>query len=215
MNAPEYIDKTIFKNPVSAPWDDANPYDGVLDVDQYFENVLEKLSDYSKLVFSIGCAELVVAGQSMKNHMDDDAWEYVEACWSYEMSAGYEVPEELEGEYWTGPIKGPIVLSLLTIINTVYGFDEGNSEVDSSFADAIVRTYCGESTSYLKWREELVRRLSIFTERTSGQERLPREVVDFRINILDVVSNRKHYIGNFLSGLDVEGNKYLVPMDRW
>lgn len=209
MIIPGYIERDIFKGCSRQLWSDIQPYENILDSDDRLVSTLTQLRNIDKLVFSIACAELLVAehcGDGVDFH---EPWDFIEACWVHEICHEYDIPEEPEGHRWEGVKKGPVLLSLLTIVNTAYGFDESNAEIDAGFADAVLRTFCGENDKYILWRTELVRRLSQFSRILDWDERLPREAVDFRVSVDEVIKRREILIEENLQILVDHSNIFL------
>jgi hypothetical protein len=198
--------------PLVHKWDDWDPYPLIAPTDADVEEQLSRISDFGKLVFSTGCAEWVV--WRFADHVKDErALQFIDACWAYELSPNFEVPEELDDEEWEGPVLGPICLALTTILNTRYGFDERNAEVDAAFAEQVVLHVLPDRTLYLRWRDQVIERLLTIAPADRSNPpgpRLPRAVLDPKVPIdesaLDVL------LEPALRGLQLEGNPFVTKV---
>ena len=156
---PSYIPAPLLQAmPLTHKWDDWDPYPLLPPNELEVEALLGRISDFGKLVFSIGCAQWVV-GRFGNRFRDERPWQFIDACWAYELSEGFALPDELEDNAWEGPILGPTCLSLTTILNTRYGFDEDNAEVDAAFAEKVVRFVMPDRTVFERWRDTILGRL--------------------------------------------------------
>jgi hypothetical protein len=194
---------------ISYHWDDWDPYALIPTADDRTTATLARVTDHAKFAFALGCAEWAVA------RLDPwlptpDAWDYIDACWAYEVSADFGVPPELDDDEWEGPVLGPVGLSLITILNTRYGFDEDNAEYDSAFAEQIALYVLGKSADFYVWRNLILERLQDCfprTERDRAEERLAKQVIDptvsFDKSVLPTL--RKETLRN----LHLDGNKFV------
>jgi len=208
---PNYVPvQTLRIMPLVHEWNDWDPYPLIAPSDADIEEQLSLINDFGKLVFSIGCAEWV-AWRFVDYVEDTRPWQFIDACWAYELSPDFELPEELEDEEWQGRVQGPICLALTTILNTRYGFDEQNAEVDAAFAEQVVLHVLTEPSQFLEWRDTVLKRLIAVSPADRVDPpgpRLPRAVLDPKIPVepgaFDFLRQET------LRELRLEGNPYVV-----
>ena len=87
---PNYVPvQTLRVMPIVHEWNDWDPYPLIAPSDADIEEQLSLISDFGKLVFSIGCAEWVT--WRFANYVKDDRpWQFIDACWAYEVSPNFE-----------------------------------------------------------------------------------------------------------------------------
>lgn len=211
--APPYV-RLPAKAPIRHEWDDDDPYALLPRNDPEIEERLWRIADFGKLVFSLGCAEWVVA--ALDAHFDSErAWLYVDACWAYAVSERYALPPELDDDEWQGPILGPVCLALTTVVNTRYGFDEDNAEIDGAFAEKVALHVVTDETAFSAWRDAVLDRLLACCpadpEARRGP-RVPRHLLDPRIEV-----EREQWpelLADTLRQLRLEGNPFARVVDR-
>jgi hypothetical protein len=200
--------------PIQHSWDDWDPYEIVGNSTISTEQLLSRISHNAKLIYSLGCAEWVLA-RFGQHDRSTEARHYLDACWAYEISDDYELPEELEDEEWTGPVLGPICLSLTTVLNTMYGFDEDNAEIDAAFAEKIALHVIPDHDVFMIWRNAVLTRLleicPIDIEDLEGS-RLPREILDPKIEIK--VNEFSSLLQKTQSELQLKNNKFVHLVDE-
>ncbi|NUO79944.1 hypothetical protein HUU05_07690 [candidate division KSB1 bacterium] len=206
---PSYIPQNIQSLPVVHKWDEDDPYHLLGQNDKTTEQALSRISGFGKFVFSLGCAEWVIArlGHLVKNSKPRL---YLDACWAYELSSDYRLPYELDDSEWAGHIEGPICLALITIINTRYGFDESNAETDSAFAEQVVFHVLSDRDSFKKWRDSILDRIlnmCPFDQNNAMGDRLPMEVLDPNANIEP--NELSALLLKSLSELELDSNPYV------
>jgi hypothetical protein len=140
-------------------WDAWDPYAAIGDIDWRTEALLRAMSDRAKLAFSIACAEWVVGRLQPWLNGDVTAWQFIEACWAFEMCIDIALPHESRESEWQGQIRAPVDLSLMTILNTAIGFEDDNAEVDAAFAEKLALHVLVDRRPFLHWRRLVLRRL--------------------------------------------------------
>jgi hypothetical protein len=121
----------------------------------------------------------------------------------------------LDGDEWEGPILGPTCLSLLTILNTNYGFDENNAELDAAFAEQVALHVLPRHELFVHWRDVILNRLMKLAPVDAAPPpgtRLPRQVLDPSMKIapqsLDALRKQA------LEQLDLIDNPFSEPLNR-
>ncbi len=208
---PVYIPLNKLSLPISFEWDGWDPYSVVGLNDYDTEQILSRITNHEKFVFSLGCAEWVITRLSIFIE-NDLPWQYLNACWAFELSDEYLLPYELNDKEWTGNVLEPICLALTTVINTRYGFDEDNAETDSAFAEKIALHVIPNSAvnSFYEWRNIVLDRLLQFysvKNRVVGSERVPIDILDPSLSIdLDNISV---LIKKSIEKLNLKNNPFL------
>ena len=214
IKIPLYIPESQVKNiPITFRWDDWDPYPLIGKNEPSTEQLLSKITNYGKFVFSLGCAEWVVArlDQFLEN---DLPWKYLDACWAFEMSSNFALPVELDDSEWGGRVLGPICLVLTTVINTRYGFDENNAETDSAFAEKIALHVLPDFILFKEWRDNILSKLlhlcPVDRQHPLG-ERLPRDVLNPKSTIN--TNQFSPLLASSIEGLNIHGNPYIRSHD--
>jgi hypothetical protein len=200
--------------PIVHEWSDWDPYPLIPGNDPRAEAELGRVSHWAKLVFAIGCAEWVVA-RLAPELPDDRPGQFINACWAYELSEQYGLPDELNDEEWEGPILGPICLALATILNTRYGFDEDNAELDAAFAEQIAKYVIPNRQSFVHWRDAVIGRLINIASRDAAPlpgMRLPRQVLDPTVPI--DVTRLTRLREQFIVQIDLTSNPFVRLTDE-
>jgi hypothetical protein len=211
---PPYIPAANLQHlPLTPQWDDSNPYPLIGKNNESTEQLLSRISNYGKFVFSLGCAEWVVA--RLNKHLENDRpWQYLDACWAFAVSPLFSLPIELDDREWLGPVLGPICLALTTVINTRYGFDEDNAEIDSAFAEKIALHVMPNKGLFKQWRDITLQRMldlcSVDIEDPTGK-RLPRDVLDPHSTI--EVHQLSSLLPKTLAGLTIDSNPFVNKVD--
>lgn len=195
--------------PVVHLWNDYDPYILFREPSEYTENMLLRISNCAKIAFAIGCAEWVVSRFSA---ISDDLLpqQFIEACWAAEMSSSFATPDETEDEEWQGPVRGPIDLALMTILNTFYAVEDGNAEEDAAFAELVALHVLPYPDEFLVWREQVLIRFAALypAKEKSRSGAVPREALNTKIDFK--YSQNKLFIEQFLKDLDSEKNPLLI-----
>ena len=185
---PSYVPVDVIKDmPVVHGWDDWDPYVLLGTQDPDTQANLARLTDRAQIAFAIACAEWVV--YRFQNLCDDRRpYDFIEAAWASEMSSDYSVPPQFAEDEWRGPIRAPIDLSLVTIINTFYSTEDGAGDVDATFAERIPLHVLNDQTRFLRWRNSVLVRLQELFPRESGDANgapVPREAMDPDIDVTE------------------------------
>src|SRR6266446_5117909 len=162
---PPYIPLALLKKmPVVHRWDDWDPYSLLGTQDEETQTRLRRVSDRAQIAYAIACAEWVV--YRFQDLCDDTRpYGFLEASWASEMSSEFVTPPQLVADEWRGPIRGPIDLALVTIINTFYTTEDGAGHVDAAFAERIPLHVLTDHTPFLRWRERILVRLEDLSRR--------------------------------------------------
>jgi hypothetical protein len=199
--------------PLKHRWDDYDPYSLFSEPPVDIVLLLSKISNRGKFAFAIGCAEWVV--YRFKDFSDDPRpLQFIEACWAVEMSSKFESPDESEDEEWEGPIRGPIDLALMTILNTFYASEDGNAEEDAAFAAMIPPHVLPDPEVFLVWRDQVLSNLAAtypYSTQDPLGDPIPRESLDITITLDEV--QRIALVKTYLLTLPKKGNPFLMRAD--
>jgi hypothetical protein len=124
------------------------------------------------------------------------------------------LPEELDAEFWEGKVQGPICLSLTTVINTFYGMDEDNTEIDSAFAEKIALHILPETDTFIRWKNAIFNRMREFFSIRSGElidSVLPRDFLNPSIPFH--VSKLSQMIESTYKELQIVENEFLMSIN--
>ncbi len=178
---PTYVHRSERVLPLSNErWDDWDPYSKIALPDPELKAKLSRTSNCAITAFSLGCAEWVVAALPPGDHLSESA-EYLEAFWVYIFGFRDAVPAETEDNDWKGPIRGPINLCLMTVLNTIILAEFGSPAQNGAFAARIAIHVLGNSAAFLAWQNLVVERLLLHCGRAAENEDgvpVPRELLD-------------------------------------
>jgi hypothetical protein len=130
------------------------------------------------------------------------------------MSSDFVTPPQFAADEWQGPIRAPIDLSLVTILNTFYTTEDGAGSVDAAFAERIPLHVLTDHAPFLGWREKVFDRFEEVFHREPNDSLgtpVPREAMDPDIPISEAMLGE--CVGRFLSQLD-ETNPFLRKVKR-
>ncbi|RJX32219.1 MAG: hypothetical protein C4531_06665 [Desulfurivibrio sp.] len=200
--------------PLSYEWDDWDPYEVVGEAEEELIDRLAGLSFRAVAAFAIGCAEWVVCRFARVS--DDPApLQYLEACWAYIMSDGFEAPPEMEDEDWKGEVRGAMNLALMTVLNTLYGFEDESPESEAAFADRVALHVLNGDAMYIAWRENVLQRLAAAYRRDEADPFgpvVPREIINPQV--VTAAEQAEALVAQFLAKIDVRANPFLLPFDE-
>lgn len=195
--------------PLSYQWDDWNPYLVIGEASAESEKRLRELSDRAVLAYAISCSEWVIYRLN-KHFSDQRPFQFIEACWAFEMSDRYAAPPESIESEWKGQVLGPIDLSLMTILNCIYSFGEDSSFIDCAFSELIaIHVLSLHAEPFYQWREkvlgELVKRFP--REGRGDNIYVPRELMNPERRIDE--GEEAGLVNSFLKRVDVKENPFL------
>jgi hypothetical protein len=204
----DFLRAQALSAPLSHSWDSDDPLAQLPENNPDSEQQLGRVSDFAKLAYSLVCADWVL--YRLRAFTDSEwPWYFRDACWAYALDQGYGLPEEIEDHPQEGPVDGPMCLALTTVLNTRYGFDEGNAEIDAANAELIVLHVLSDPGPFIQWRHVVLQRLIKFHP-VKSQERTA-------IDMLDPTRNPGRPgdplgLKASLSRLQLNDNPYLVPI---
>jgi len=212
---PSYVPIALLKDmEVVHRWDDWDPYVLLGTQDPKTQASLARITDRAQIAFAIACAEWVV--YRFKNLFDDRRpYDFLEASWASEMSSDYAVPPQLAEDEWKGPIRAPIDLALVTIINTFYTTEDGAGNSDAAFAELIPLHVLNDRMPFLRWRDSvLVRLQTIFPREPSDVNGppVPPEAMDPNVELDGQALNES--VSRFLHQLDERTNLFISKVKR-
>jgi hypothetical protein len=175
------------------------------------DDLLEALASCAKravLAFSAACAEWVLTGLELQRH-GAEAWDFLDACWASIHSLDFQLPDEPDFDFWSGPEEAICALSLITVLNTRYGFDEDNPEIDGAFAASLVQHVYEPSSNFTQWQHVVLSRLTNIFPRSDDRLELclPRHIFSSEIPIDEARLEKQ--LSESLQDIRLEGNRYL------
>jgi hypothetical protein len=207
---PKYLPlASIRRIPPMHQWNDWDPYALLGEQDVNTIAQLSTLSDRAQIAFSIACAEWVI-WRFVDFFEDNRPYDLLEVAWAGEMSQELVAPPQLNEKEWKGLIRGPIDLSLVTILNTFYSTEDAAGKMDSAFAELIVLHVFPEHDYFIKWRDQTLLRLFELFGRTDSDpvgKPVPREAMDPEVSLSKKLC--EDLAKQFLSDLDYQANPFL------
>jgi hypothetical protein len=215
FRSPNYIPiAQIQSMPIVHKWSDWDPYEIVGRPKPDTMEQLGRVSDRANIAYAIGCAEWVIYRFKLINSETSPLY-FIEASWAFEMDEGMDSPPESDEEEWKGPIRGPMDLALMTILNTYYSAENNAAEVEAAFAELIPLHVLTDIRPFLDWRESAISRLQMYYQRDSNNlagSSVPREALDPSVDLK--LSSSEELVRAFLENLDWTGNPYLRRLDE-
>lgn len=206
---PNYIPVEYARAPADYSWSEWDPYDEFGDSDPATEATLSGLSDRAISAYCIGCSEWVVA-RLQAFHEDARSFSYLEALWVFETTDDrIWLPEELDQEEWQGKVLGAMGLSLMTVLNSVYGVEDDTSASDGALAELLPMHVLPNQDAFLSWRCDVLKRLAVLYPRKGKAwgDPVPREVLDPGIPLAQI--DAQVAIQRFLATVDLQNNPYI------
>jgi hypothetical protein len=206
---PKFIPPLPEDLPITHTWDDWDPYPLFGDEDEALEARLARVSDRAQIAFSIACAEWVVY-RFRGFYSDKRLYEFIESAWASEMSSDYVMPPRVGSDEWLGPVKGPLDLAFITVINTFYSTEDAAGEVDAAFASKLPLHVLPDDAPFIFWMEQVLNRLEKFFPRNDHEPLgmpVPREAMDPTVPIQS--ETMVEQIKSFFSNLDEIANPLL------
>jgi hypothetical protein len=188
LTPPSYVPvESIARPQIRHKWDDFDPYEPLAWPDENTKTRLATVSNHGITAFAIGCAEWVVYRLSPPSS-DQTPFDYLEAFWVYVMGHPRALPPETEHEQWTGPIRGPMNLALMTVLNTVYLSEDGPAIQNGALAAQIALHVLEDHSAFLSWQGLVLSRLGEHAARDEENPDgppLPREILDPSVSMTD------------------------------
>jgi hypothetical protein len=188
---PKYIPVNLISiDPLSYKWNDWDPYEPIAWPDEHTKALLLQCSNRAIIGFALGCAEWVV-GRLSRYFESSEALEYLDAFWYYILGGNDSVPPPTNDELWEGEVLGPVNLSLMTILNSVYASEDGPPVQSGSFAAQIALHVLNRPDLFLDWQSVVLNRLTHYCKCVSDKqngEPFPRALFDPLVDVdrLDV-----------------------------
>jgi hypothetical protein len=144
---------------VDFSWSDWDPYE-VIERDKIVHPYrFVNISPAGHVLFSLGCAEMVMSPKTGSAPNGDAAF-YLDAFWAAMLARDYDFPAEIDFDDWEGRIMCMSALTLSTVLNTIYGVDEGNSEIGAAFSYHVLQHVFGQKESISDWALGAIRNLA-------------------------------------------------------
>ncbi len=197
--------------PLSHSWDDWDPYVVLPPADEFTVSQLDGVHNMGITAFAIGCAEWVVY-RFGKHCNDSTPYNYIEAYWAYVMGhEDVDIPVT-EHDEWTGVVRGPISLALMTVMNTVFLSEDGPPSEECGIAEQTVLHVLPQKTLFLEWRDAVLERLGFLCARDEANpdgSPVPREILDPSVALTP--ESLGELTEHFLAELDYDANPHINP----
>lgn len=192
-------------------WDDWDVDSSYEPLDDDHVSNLEKMSHRANIAFTVASGEWIIFRYSVLS-TDPVPSEYAEAAWAAIIDWRYAEYFEPPDEDWMGPIRGPLSLAIIMIVDAINRADQDDLPcIASASISNLAKHVIGNNAPYLDWEQKVVRRLQklfAFDEDDPMGAVVPREALDpdfdFRIDMT------ADLIRAFLSKLDHTKNRFLV-----
>ena len=216
------INSGVQNNVLHYEWDNWDLEKAYLPLDKEFEKKMMGIGKRAVIAFTIGCLEWIVFRLDGL-FTEEDPKQYLEASWAAIVDGRYLWPLELDYDYWSTPILGPLALgTAIAIEATVKTYEE---EVESRMEPAteaaeiekLVRHVLNQTDAFESWKEAVVQRLEHLYPRNPDDVLGPLVPPDV-VNVDQEFSKKgvEERIDTYLRSLDVKSNPYLVdPEDMY
>lgn len=215
MENPVYIPiKEISLLPVVHTWNDWDPFEPLAWPDETLKNKLKDVSNTGISCFALGCAEWVVY-RFEKQLKSNFSYHFLEAFWLYIIGVDAALPAETESEQWEGVVLGPINLSLMTVLNTIYLAEQGPPVQNGALAAVIVEYVLQKNKKFENWKDNVINRLLKYSPRNKefpDGKPLPRELLDPDVDYKEEL--RMNLIKKMVYSIDFTLNPFLKKIDK-
>lgn len=213
LGVPLYIPlEQIARLDIQHRWSDWDPYELLELPDEGTKNKLRKVSNRGIITFALGCTEWVFYRftKLLSDRTAKTVYDYLETFWVYVMGNEDAIPPETEHEEWLGPVHGPINLSLMTTLNTIYVSEHGAPIQNGAFSAQIALHVLVEQSPFLSWQDNILERLTRYCPRDEDNPEglaVPKEILDPSVELTEQI--RVRLIEAFLAKVDYAKNPYL------
>jgi len=216
------INAGIQNNIIHYEWDNWEPSKACLPIDEEFKKRMMGIEKRAIIAFTIGCLEWIVF--RLDGLFTEEApRQYLEASWAAIVDWRYLWPFELDYNYWSTPILGPLALGTGLAIDatTVTYAEEEEPGLEPATRAAqimnLVLHVLNKTDSFESWKEAAVQRFEKYYPRNPGDvlgSLVPPDVVDVDLKFRKKGVEKR--IDTYLRSLDVKSNPYLVnPEDMY
>jgi hypothetical protein len=167
---PTYIPiAEISRRPLVHTWSDWDPFEVLQWPDEEVKRQLALVSNRGITAFALGCAEWTL--YRLCNHVtDDQPFLYVDAFWYFLMGGQDLAPPETDSDNWQGAVRGPINLSLMTVLNTIYLAEDAPPVQNGALAARIALHVLIDTAKFLDWQQRTLVRLTKCFPRSTAAE---------------------------------------------
>lgn len=220
MRKPRYITAAELGGvTVRYKWDEWNVKEAYLPAHQELLERLIPLTRRANIALTIATAEWIAYRFEL---LDPDPMplQYLEAAWAANIDLAYARYIETDDDQWRGPVRGPLNVALMLVIDGLFLEDENpNPAVNAAWITNLANRVLENTDSFRMWREAAIDRLDAYyrASATSGEDLfgdegikgplVPREVFDPQFPFTPDLT--AELIRSFLSELDVRANPFL------
>jgi hypothetical protein len=190
-------------------WDDWDPYVLLGKSTEETMQALARISDRAMIAYATACAEWVVY-RFYELSSDPLPYQFLEACWAFQMDKEIQAPPPSKDVEWKGPIRGPIDLSLVTVLNTYHTTEDGVGDIEGAFGERIALHVLSDQRPFMIWRAQVLPRLERLFSRTPMDPwgaPVPREALDPTVEVTP--DHAAELARRFLMALDFQANPLL------
>lgn len=208
---PSYIQRAgISSNIIRFRWDDWDCRLADIPLDDALLARLREISQRANVAVTIASGEWIFHRFDLLSD-DPTPWRCAEAAWAQILDWRYAVDWEPEEEEWFGPVRGPLMMAMVWVVDAVEELEhDGDPAVSAACISKLATHVLPDDLPFRQWRELILARLETLYP-LDPEERLgevvPREALDpdFAFSL----EMTKPLINRFLSGLSPEKNPLL------
>lgn len=191
-----FVPKDVVATEVDFQWDSYDSYTQLGEIRQETLDFVSELSYKARIAYATSCLEWVVYFfRDLFKKGDQRPFQYLQAFWAFQMAyhpiskSGIATPTETNENEWQGAIYAPTDMSIVTVINTIYGIHDGGGGIkDASFAELIPLYILNEQSKekFEAWRKSILQkrvRLSSVSNSLSWGDAVSREFMNPSVSI--------------------------------
>jgi hypothetical protein len=215
LKPPPYVPvDRISHGAITYKWNDRDHAENVGLPDEQTKKRLRAVSNWGVTAFAIGCAEWVIY-RFNRLFTDRLPYDYLEAFWVFVMGNQEALPGQTVNREWLGPIRGPMNMALMTVLNTVFLSEDASAAYTGAVAELIALLVLNDATPFLNWRDQVLDRLMRDFPRDEDSPDgppVPREILDPSFAFSDDM--RERLISAFLRDIDYKANPLIDHLTR-
>ena len=210
----------VQNNHLHYEWDNWDLEKAYLPIDKEFEKRMMGIGKRAVVAFTIGCLEWIVF-RFDGLFTEDAPHQYLGASWAGIVDGRYVWPIELDYDYWSTPVLGPLALGTAMSIEATVKLYEDEIETrmepatEAAEIEKLVRHVLNCTDTFESWKEAIVQRLEHFyprdPENVSGCF-VPPDVLDVDLEFSEKDVEKR--IDTYLRSLDAKSNPYLVDHEE-
>lgn len=157
LNRPHYIHPIAAGSRIPWPWDDWNVRQAYMPEDALLAARLQPLARRAQLAMGVAIGEWIVFTLEA---LDSDVRprQYLQAAWAGTVHFACCPYREFVDREWSGPVRGPLHLTMALINDTLH-FEDAAPAENAGWLSTLAQLVVPEGSPYMAWRDAALNRL--------------------------------------------------------